>query len=122
MSSYAEPKILAFKAAGAISQGMVVKPGADKSHVAKATAATDKNIGLAMCDTLNAEEIIEVALPGGGGKALLGGSVSFGDLLTADSNGKLVATTTANDRVIAMAMEDGVANDLISAHVVASNY
>lgn len=122
MSSYSEVKVLAFKADGAISQGMAVKAGSDNKHVAKATAATQKIIGLAWSSPEAAEDTMEVALPGGGGKGLCGDTVSFGDLLTADSAGKLVATTTGNDRVIAVAMEDGVVGDLISVEVIAGNY
>ena len=121
MSSHACPNVLTFKAGGAIPKGSVVKPGADREHVAKATAATDKSFGLAQNAAAAAEDLVEVALPGGGAKALAGGSISFGDLLAADSNGALVATTTANDRVVAVAMEDAVAGDLFSCHVVVSN-
>jgi hypothetical protein len=121
MSSHAQPNCLTFKAGAAISKGMAVKPGADNSHVVKAAAATDKAVGLALCDAAAAEDKVEVALPGGGAKALLGGTVSFGDLLASDAAGKLVATTTADNRVVAIAMEDGVASDLISVHVVVSN-
>lgn len=122
MSSYAKPNVLTFFAGAAISKGMAVKFGADSKHVVKSALATDKNIGIALCDAASAEDLVEVALPGGGASGLLVGSVSAGDLLTPDSTGKLVATTTANDRVIAIAMDDGVAGDLISVHVAASNY
>lgn len=121
MASFMEPNILAFKADGAMSQGMAVKAGSDREHVAKSTAATDKIVGLAFSSPTAAGETMEVCLPGGGGKGLCGGTVAFGDLLTADSGGKLVATTTANDRVVAIAMEDGVVNDLIAVNVVISN-
>lgn len=122
MSSHAPANVLTFLADGVISKGMVVKAGSDRKHVAKATAATQKAVGLSMSTTTAAEEAMEVAMPGGGGKALLGGTVSFGDFLASDAAGKLVATTTANDKVIAQAMEDGVANDLISVTVVSFNY
>jgi hypothetical protein len=119
MSSAFKPNILTLKADGAISRGMVVKAGSDKEHVAKATAATQLLVGLCMNDPDAAEAKTEVALPGGGGVAKLGGTVAFGDLLTADSNGKCVATTTAGNRWIAVAMADGVDGDLIGAHVSA---
>lgn len=121
MSSYAQPNVLTFKAAAAIPQGSVVKAGADNKHVAKATAATQKCIGVAQNLASAAEDKVEVALPGGGGKGLAGDTIAFGDLLTSDANGALVATTTANDRVVAMAMEDAVVGDLFSIHVIVSN-
>lgn len=122
MSSYAKPNVLSFKAGGAIPQGSVVKPGADREHVAKATAATDKAVGIAMNAAADAEDKVEVALPGGGAKGLAGDSISFGDLLAADSNGALVATTTGNDRVVGVAMEDAAAGDLFSVHVSLGNH
>ena len=122
MSGHAQPNVLTYKADGAISKGMVVKPGSDRDHVAKSVLATSKNFGIAMNTVTAAEDKVEVALPGGGAKGLLGDTVSFGDLLTADSAGKLVATTTANDKIVAQALEDGVANDLIAVNVVIGNY
>lgn len=122
MSGHANANCLTFKADAAISKGMAVKAGSDRNHVAKATAATQKIIGLAMNDAATAEDKVEVALPGGGAKGLCGDTVSFGDLLTADSAGKLVATTTANDKVVAQALEDGVVGDLIAVSVTMGNY
>lgn len=121
MSSYAEPKCLSFKAAGAIPKGSAVKAGADNAHVAKATAATDKIIGIALNDAAAAEDVVEVGLPGGGAAGLAGGTIAFGDLLTSNASGALVATTTANDRVVGIAMDAAVVNDLFSVHVVVSN-
>jgi hypothetical protein len=119
MSSHANPNALTFKAGSTgIVKGCVVKPGADNKHVLISAAATSKNLGLALGAASAAEDKVEVALPGGGAKGLLGGTVSFGDLLTSDASGNCVATTTPGDRYVAMAMEDGVAGDLISVHVI----
>lgn len=111
-------KLLSFQFAAACARGLVVKPGADKSHVQKATAATDKAIGICQNEITAADEEGEVALPGGGAVAKLGGTVSFGDELVANSAGKLVKATAQHDIVIAVAMEDGVADDLIGVEVV----
>lgn len=119
MASSSEQKVLTFKAAAAIALGKVVKAGADREHVAVCSAATDKSVGILQNAPDAAEAASEVALPGGGGKALLGGTVSFGDLLAPDSAGALVATTTPGDRYIAVAMEDGVVNQIIGVEVVA---
>jgi hypothetical protein len=121
MASTSEPRIYTFKAAGVIAKGQAVKAGADREHVALAAAATDKLVGLAQGDTAAAEEFLEVALPGGGAKGKLGGTVAFGDLLTSDGSGNLVATTTANDRVIGVAMEAGVSGDIIAVEAQISN-
>lgn len=122
MSSIAQPNLVTFKAGNTgIVEGCVVKPGADNQHVLISASATSKNFGIAQNAAAAAEDKVEVALPGGGAKGLAGGSISFGDLLTSDSAGKLVATTTANDRVVAIALEDAVANDLFSVFVCVSN-
>ena len=118
MSSYAKPKLLTFKADAAIPEGAVVKYGSDNKHVAKSTAATDKHVGIAQNAAVNAGDKVEVALPGGGAKALAGGSINGGDVLTADSSGNVVATTTDHDRVIAVALDGAASADLVSVHVV----
>lgn len=122
MASSSTPRISSFLAAAAIAKGVAVKAGADKSHVAICSAKTDKSIGIVQNAGTAAEDVLEVALQGGGAKALLGGTVSFGDLLAPTTDGSLIATTTANDRVIAMAMEDGVVGDLIGVEVLVGNY
>lgn len=111
-------KLLAFKVAAACARGLVVKPGSSKEHVQVSSAGTDKSIGILQNTTVAANEVAEVALPGGGAVAKLGGTVSFGDELAANSDGKLVKVTAANHIVIAIAMEDGVENDLIAVEVV----
>ncbi len=121
MASTLQPNILAYKAAAAIAKGKVVKKGADDQHVAVCSAGTDKSVGILQNDVTTAEDVCEVAVPGGGAKALAGGTITQGDLLTADSNGALVATTSANDQVIAVAEEDAVANDIFSVFVQRSN-
>lgn len=118
MASINSPRIATFKAGAAIAKGKCVKPGADRDHVLVSAAATSKNVGIAQNAVTTAEDKVEVALPGGGAKALLAGTVSYGDLLAPDSSGAFVATTTAGDRYVAMAMEDGVAADIIAVEVV----
>ena len=118
MSSFGPIVCLTFKAGGAIAQGCVVKPGADNKHVVISASNTSLNLGIAQNAAVGAEDKVEVALPGGGGKGLAGGTVHFGDLLTSDASGNLIATTSASDRVVAMAMEDAVAGDLFSLQVM----
>lgn len=120
MASYSQPRVLTFKATAALTAYRAVKPGADDQHIQKATAASDKQIGICQNTVTAAEDLIEVALPGGGAKMVLGtGGASWGDLLTADSNGAGVVTTSNAARVIAMAMEDGVEGDVIAVEVMA---
>lgn len=121
MASSSTPKIYVFKCAAALAKGVCVKAGADDDHVVVCSAATDKIIGITQVATTTAEDPVEVALVGGGAKALAGGTIAMGDLLTSDSNGALIATTTANNRVIAVAMQAAVANDILGVEVVVSN-
>ncbi len=122
MSSYQKPLVATFYADGAIAVGCAVKPGTDAKHVAVASASTDKLIGIAQNAAVNAGDAVEVALPGGGAKGLCSGVVAAGDLLTADGAGNLVATTSANDRLVAVAMDLSAANDIIPVMVIAGNY
>lgn len=118
MSVSSTPRIVSFLADAAIAKGKVVKIGTDSSHVAVCSAATDKSFGVIQNAPTAAEDAAEVALPGGGGKGLAGGTIAAGDLLAPDANSKLVATTTENDRVVAIAMESAVVNDLFNIEVV----
>jgi Uncharacterized conserved protein (DUF2190) len=117
MSAYFQPKVLTFKADAAIPMGCVVKAGSDNAHVAKSVLATNKNIGIAQNAATILDDKVEVALTGGGAKGLAGGTIAFGDLLTSDANGALVATTTAGDRIVGIAMDAAVAGDLFSVEV-----
>lgn len=121
MASTLEPVIQAYKASAAIAAYKAVKDGADDSHVQVCSAGTDKTLGICQNSADAAEEVLEVAVAGGA-KALAGGSISRGDLLAADSNGALVATTSANDKVIGMAEQDAVSGDVFSVLVGQSNY
>lgn len=122
--SYPIPSVKTFiSTSAAIPRGHAVKPTVgDNQRVTISAAATDKHIGIANSIVDAAGQFVEVCIPGGGAKAKLGGTVAAGDLLTSDAAGKLVATTTANDKVIAQALEAGVLNDLIAVNVVIGNY
>lgn len=53
----------------------------------------------------------------GTAKVKIGGSVSIGDWVTSDSNGKGVATTTDGNIVIGRALEAGVDGDIIEVQL-----
>lgn len=118
LGTTSDKRLLSFKVAAATSRGYAVKPGSSKEQVAVVTAATDKAIGILQNTTTATDEVAEVALPGGGAIAKLGGTVSFGDILGFATDGRLVKVANTSDRVIAMAMQDGVANDLIAVEVM----
>ena len=112
MATYLEPKVLTFKATAAIGQYKIVKGGADNEHVTVAAAGSDNSVGVAMGAATVAEQFIEVAVAGGGAKVQLGGTVAFGDKLTANASGLAVVAATTND-VVGVAMEAGVSGDII---------
>lgn len=118
MASYFTPQVLLFKAGGTIALGHAVKFGTDGQTVVECTATTDKSIGIAAGDAASGEKV-EVHVPGGGSKAKLNATVTRGQLLTSDTNGMLKKVAAANDRIVAMAMDSGVQNDIIPVHVVA---
>lgn len=118
MASTLQPIILAFKVDGAIPKGSAVKAGAtSNSYVQKATAKTDKQIGVAQNATTAVDQKAEIAVAGGA-KGLAGGTISMGDMVSATSDGSLIATTTEDDRVIGMAMVDAVTGDLFDMLVI----
>lgn len=118
--SCSDKRLYSFKVAAAASRGVAVKfSDTAGQKVAKCSAATDKAIGILQNTTTDTDEVAEVALPGGGAMALLSGTVAAGDMLGFDTNGKLLKAANTSDRVIAMAMKDGVSGDLIPVEVLA---
>lgn len=119
MSAHYPASVLTYNSSAAIAKGKAVTLDATGKIVTAANAVTDKSIGIAMNAATGADEKVEVALPGGGAKALAGGSISAGDLLAPTTGGALIATTTATNRYIAVALEDAVSGDLFSVQVAA---
>ena len=95
----------------AVAANRIVRFSAENTAVA-ASAATDKLVGISDNVGGDANDTVDVILDG---IALvkLGGTVAFGDLVTSDATGQGVATTTAGNRVIGVAMQGGVTGDLI---------
>lgn len=122
MASSSAPRVLTFKATSVFQAFRVVKFGADDQHVDKSSAAGDKNIGISQNAPAAIDDPVEVAINGGGAKAQCGGNITRGDLLTSDANGKLVATTTGDDNIVAQAMASGVLDDIIGVEVCISNH
>jgi hypothetical protein len=117
MSASSNPRIYSFLVDGSIAKGKAVKIGTDKNHVAVGAANTDRCIGIAQVLADTAEDTIEVALPGGGAKGLLGESVSAGNDLCSHTDGSLVKVNAEGDQIIARAMQDGASGDLIAVEV-----
>jgi hypothetical protein len=117
MAVSSNPNIVSYLCDAAIAKGKAVKIGTDRSHVAVGAANTDKVIGILQTATTAAEETAEVAIAGGGAKALLGEGVTAGAYLVSHTNGTLVLANAAGDHVVAVAMEAGDASDLIEVFV-----
>lgn len=118
MASHSEPRIYKFKHTAAILKGKAVKlSGTAGDTVVEGAANTDKCIGIVQNAASASLEGAEVALPGGGAKALLGEAVEAGDSLVSGTDGRLVAANAEGDRVIAVAMQAGAENDLIAVEV-----
>lgn len=106
-----------FKSAASLSgkQNYIVYVSA-KGVVTIASAATHKVMGtIVNKPQAGAGQNIEVQMPHGGGtgKVIAGGTIAIGDKLTADSAGKAVATTTQNNYVFGVALQEGDADDVI---------
>ena len=116
MAVYTDSPRRGFVAAADYSakQYHIVKLGTNDNEVTLATAATDVLLGTLM-NTPTAGDTAEVQLRGKGGtaKVKLGGTVAKGDRLTTDGNSKAIATTTAGNQVLGIALYAGVANDVI---------
>lgn len=118
MASCSQRRIQAFLADGAIALGKAVKVGSDNKHVAAGSANTSLCLGICQGAVTTAEDQVEIALPGGGAKALAGESISAGKMLVSHTDGSLVQANASGDRIIAMAMEDASAGDIFAVEVV----
>lgn len=88
-----------------------------KNTVAIATADSDEVIGISADDVETGQTHIAI-YQAGYCDAKLGGTVTVGQKLTADSSGRLVAVNADTDRVCAIAMEGGAINEFIEVLIV----
>lgn len=116
MSSSLAPIIQTFKAGGTIVKGHAVKIGSARDTVVECTGLTDKAIGVAQV-AASSGGLVEVAMPGGGCKALAGGTISAGMLCGSHTDGSIKKMATAGDRVLLVALEDAVSGDMFGGIV-----
>lgn len=102
-----EEEMLADAAAG-LGQYLIVKRGTNEDDVAKATAASDDLWGVTQTRA-DDNTTIRVCFAGSCFVSY-GGNVSQGNRLTANSSGQAIAASSG-DKIIGVAMIDGVAND-----------
>lgn len=120
MSAMVKPLIFTFEASAAIAKGKAVKLVTNNKTVAQVSATTDLSIGIAQNAAANAGDLVEVALPGGGGKALAKASISAGNILGHNADGSIQKLASANDKIVAQALEDAVAGDVFSVIVLSA--
>lgn len=118
MSAMVKPLIATFEVDAAVAKGQAVKFGTSNKRVTPVTATTDLSIGIAQNVAVNAGDLLEVALPGGGAKGLAKTTISKGNILGHNADGSLQKLASANDKIIAQAMDDAVAGDIFAVHVV----
>lgn len=95
-----------------------MKLSTDNLHVTICGASTDDAIGIAQNVTANAGDKCEVAVPGGGAKALAHGTINAGELVVPYTDGSLQPTTGSGDSVIGIAMQAAVAGDIFEVQVI----
>ena len=95
----------------------IAKPGADDDTFSVAAAATDALIGVFQHTTSAANDEIRVMVSGIT-KVVYGGTVTRGDELTADANGKAIANTDGDNSTIGIALVSGVSGDIGCMRIV----
>lgn len=109
MAQMNESNVKAFPATAAGLAGTAVK--LDTGVIVVATAATDKILGV-LDVAHDAGQQANVRLRSGSGTSIgrAGGTIAVGDYVTATTGGELIATTTAGNEIVGLALE-AAAND-----------
>lgn len=110
-----------YVATSALAQGRIVKLAS--GEIVVGAAATDDLIGVTL-DAVSAGNVGSVKLRSGAGtvKVIAGGTVAIGDRVTSDAAGAAVATTTAGDEVVGVALEAAVSGDVFEVSMDSSRY
>lgn len=121
MSQWNEGNSKGFISTGALAQGVIVKIAS--GEVVAGAAATDALVGVTS-DAVSAGNTVSVKLRSGAGtaKVIAGGTIAVGDRVTSDGSGHAVATTTAGDEVVGIALEAGVDNDVVEVMMASDRY
>lgn len=117
MSAMVRPLIVTFEAGAAISKGQAVKFSTDNKTVIKCAAATDKVIGIAQNTVVNVGDLCEVAMGGGGGKALAKTTIALGDRLGVNADASIQKVAAQGDSEFAQALDAAAAGDIFSVMI-----
>ncbi len=117
-----KPLIATFEANTAVAKGQAVKLTASKSgkKVDPCAATTDLSIGVAQNAAVNVGDLVEVAMPGGGGKGLAKTTIAAGNILGHNADGSLQKLASASDKIIGQALDDAVAGDIFQIMVLSA--
>ena len=108
--------LLPMTAESAVEQYRFAKHGSADDKAVHGTAAASALIGV-FTRPATADMPVDVAT-GGMWPVQLGAAAARGDLLKSDANGKGTPVSAANDRYGALALESGVADDVVMCVVV----
>ena len=104
--------IKSFVAPSAIGGRKLVTFGVADGEVVEATAVTDTLIGVAEQIGSRDNDRVDVVV-GGICEVEAGGTITRGDVLTANASGKAVTSSAGTDRIVGIAMQSAVSGDVI---------
>lgn len=104
MAQFSESPVKALPATAAGVKGTAVK--ISSGNVVVATAATDKIIGtLSVAHDAGMQANVRLRSAPGTSIGRAGGTIAVGDYVTATTGGELIATTTAGNEIVGLAIE-----------------
>lgn len=119
MAVSSTPRIVTFLADASIAKGKAVKYSATAGYVTVGSANTDHCFGIAQNEATASGQLLEVAIQGGGGKALAGEAIATAGLpLVSHTDGTLVKANASGDRVVAISAEAASSADIFAVEVV----
>lgn len=98
---------------------LIAKFGADDDTLSQATASTEELVGVFQHTTSATGDEVRVMLDGIT-RVALGGTVTRGNYITSDANGKAIAAAPGagvNAYIIGKSLASGVAGDIIPVHL-----
>jgi len=104
--------IKTFIAPAAIAGRMLVTFGAADGKVAEASAVSDPLLGVAEQIGSRDNDRVDVIVAGIA-EVVAGGNITRGDSLTANASGQAITSVAGTDRIVGLALQSGVANDII---------
>jgi len=122
MSQYTRDFVRSFIAGADLSakQYFLVKLGTGVNDIVLASAATDRIVGV-LQEKPKTGQPAQVAMLGTS-KVVAGGTIAKGDCITSNASGQAIATTTAGNTVIGIALETAVTGDIFEILLVNFKY